>query len=70
MSRFTEGSIPAVRRSMSASVSTISPVHLSSFSAYSRTAASPRRSISPSISSTTLRALPPSVSGVFAAFFR
>ena len=59
-----------VRRSTSAGVTTISPCQPSSFAAYSRTAGSPRRSISASISATTLRAVAVSDSGVFAACFR
>src|SRR5436190_255680 len=69
MSRLTEAGSWAAQRSISCCVTMMSPLHLSSFSAYSRTAASPRRSISASISSTTLRALAVSVSGVFVAFF-
>jgi hypothetical protein len=70
MSRFTFGSTSRVRRSISCALIRISPVQWSRLRAYSRTASSPRASISASISDTTLRALPDSVSGVFAAFLR
>ena len=60
-----------VRRSISSGVTTISPVQSSSFAAYSRTAASPRASMSASIvARDRARACPVSVSGVLAARFR
>jgi len=70
MSRRMSAGISRMRRAIASFGTTISPVQPSSFAAYSRTACSPRASMSASISPAIRCALPDSVSGVFAARFR
>ena len=70
MSRLIDDGMSRVRRSIASGDTMISPVQPSSFAAYSRTASSPRASMSASIAAATSRAWPDSVSGVLPAFFR